>query len=70
MTDIKISNNGFILCPKCGGKTKTKVNKDTRLYHFPLFCPKCKQESIIDVMSDVVSEQQRQIDDERKHYES
>ena len=44
-----IDNRGFIYCPICQGKTKTKVNKDTVLHNFPLFCPKCKQESRIDV---------------------
>ena len=44
-----IDNRGFIYCPICQSKTKTKVNKDTVLRSFPLFCPKCKQESRIDV---------------------
>ena len=44
-----IDKTGLVLCPICNSKTKTKVNKDTKLYHFPLLCPKCKQESRIDV---------------------
>ena len=44
-----IDKTGLVLCPICHSKTKTKVNKDTILHHFPLFCPKCKQESRIDV---------------------
>ena len=44
-----IDKSGLVLCPICHSKTKTKVNKDTKLYHFPLFCPKCKNESRIDV---------------------
>ena len=27
----------------------TKIRKDTELINFPLFCPKCKQESVINV---------------------
>ena len=38
----------WILCPFCGSKTRTKIRKDTVLINFPLFCPKCKQESLIE----------------------
>ena len=38
----------WILCPKCGNKTRLKLRKDTVLTNFPLFCPKCKEESLID----------------------
>lgn len=40
----------WILCPICGGKTRTKIREDTELKKkYPLFCPKCKQETLIDV---------------------
>lgn len=46
---LKINPKGFILCPVCGGKTKTKVIPgETRLVRFPLFCPWCKREIMID----------------------
>lgn len=32
----------WLLCPICGGKTRTRVQEDTLLVHFPLFCPKCR----------------------------
>lgn len=38
----------FILCPICGNKTRDKIRTDTELKNFPLYCPKCKQESLID----------------------
>lgn len=44
----------WILCPICGQKTRSKVRADTVLEHFPLFCPKCKQESLIDVRNNIV----------------
>lgn len=44
-----IDKNGWVLCPICQSKTRIKVNKNTVLINFPLFCPKCKQESKIDV---------------------
>lgn len=40
----------WILCPVCNNKTRTKVRKETVLQNFPLFCPKCKQETIINVI--------------------
>ena len=39
----------WILCPACGSKTRDKMREDTKLENFPLFCPKCKQETIINV---------------------
>ena len=39
----------WILCPICGNKTRTKIRQDTVVENFPLFCPKCKQESLIQV---------------------
>lgn len=37
----------WVMCPKCGKKTHTKLREDTVLNHFPLYCPKCKRESLI-----------------------
>lgn len=45
---MKTSEKGFICCPKCGRPTKTKVLPQTRLTQFPLWCPWCKGEHIID----------------------
>ena len=44
------SDKYWITCPVCGGKTRVKVREDTILLKFPLFCPKCKKETIIDVV--------------------
>lgn len=40
-------NRQWILCPHCHGKTHTMCCPSTELYYFPLYCPKCKKESII-----------------------
>lgn len=37
----------WILCPVCGNKTRDKIREDTILKNYPLYCPKCKQESLI-----------------------
>ena len=38
----------WVLCPVCGNKTRVKIREDTVLLNFPLYCPKCKHESLID----------------------
>ena len=39
----------WVLCPICRAKTRLQLLPETELKAFPLFCPKCKHESIIDV---------------------
>lgn len=36
----------WILCPVCGSKTRNKIREDTVLRNYPLYCPKCRQESM------------------------
>ena len=37
----------WVICPICNNKTRIKIRKDTQLKNFPLYCPKCKKESLI-----------------------
>ncbi len=39
----------WVKCPVCGNKTRNKMREDTVLRQFPLFCPKCKKETLIDI---------------------
>lgn len=39
----------WLFCPVCNSKTRTQIREDTELKNFPLFCPKCKQVTIISV---------------------
>lgn len=39
----------WLLCPVCGNKTRDRLRKDTVLKNYPLYCPKCKQETLINV---------------------
>lgn len=49
------SNDGkWLYCPKCKNKTKTKVYEHTIMKNFPLFCPWCKAESIVNVEKGIV----------------
>lgn len=37
----------WVRCPVCGNKTRLQIREDTELKHFPLYCPKCRQENLI-----------------------
>ena len=45
----------WIICPVCSNKTRLKVREDTELRNFPLYCPKCKQETLINVRQLIMS---------------
>jgi RNA polymerase subunit RPABC4/transcription elongation factor Spt4 len=47
--DNFIEKEEWLLCPVCGNKTRTKLRQDTILINFPLYCPKCKQETFVNV---------------------
>lgn len=48
MRGEKPMNDGhWVLCPICKSKTRLKLREDTELKNFPLFCPKCKHETLI-----------------------
>ncbi len=44
-----MDNAEWILSPVCANKTRLKIREDTVLEKFPLYCPKCKQETVITV---------------------
>ena len=44
----------WIYCPLCGGKTRLRLLQRTVLRDFPLFCPKCKHESIINAKNFII----------------
>lgn len=39
----------WVLCPICGGKTRTKIRPDTEAKNLIVFCPKCKRETVMDI---------------------
>lgn len=45
MTDESVRQE-WVYCSVCGNKTRLRLRKDTVLINFPLFCPKCKKESL------------------------
>lgn len=40
----------WVHCPICNGKTRIKMKEDTVVLNFPLFCPKCKRETLVDIV--------------------
>jgi hypothetical protein len=40
----------WLLCPVCANKSRVKLREDSVLKNFQLYCPKCKQEKIINVI--------------------
>lgn len=38
----------WIFCPVCRNKTRDKIRDDTILKNYPLYCPKCKNEMLIE----------------------
>lgn len=49
------TEEGWVACPICGGKTRTKIRVDTVLEHFPLYCPKCKNETLINLKEEHIT---------------
>lgn len=45
----------WVICPICQNKTRLKIREDTILVNFPLYCPKCKQETLINVLKFKIS---------------
>ena len=43
-------------------KKENKIRVDTELKNFPLYCPKCRQESLIDVKDLQVTVIKREVD--------
>ena len=44
----------WVLCPICGEKTRLQLLRETELKSFPLFCPKCRHEVIIDAKNFII----------------
>ena len=48
-------NMKWVLCPYIGNKTRVQIRGDTELKHFPLYCPKCKTETLIDLKGEHIT---------------
>ena len=41
----------WVRCPVCGSNTRDRIREDTILRNYPLYCPKCKQQTLIEVQN-------------------
>lgn len=42
-----MNRSEWLMCPICKGKTRNKIREDTVLKNYPLYCPKCRNETLI-----------------------
>ncbi len=57
-----IMKTEWVRCPVCHNKTRIKIQEYTELKNFSLYCPKCKQETLIeakDLQITVIKEPER-----------
>ncbi len=47
--DTGAQEQQWLRCPGCGAKTRVKINSDTRIENFPLYCPKCRRITIVTI---------------------
>lgn len=47
--DKFVDLDGWVYCPWCKSKTRTKIHADTMARRWPLYCRKCCHESIVDI---------------------
>jgi len=41
----------WVRCPVCGSKTRDRIREDTILRNYPRYCPKCKQQTLIEAQN-------------------
>lgn len=51
-----ICDDGWVRCPQCGEKTRLKVTLETVIEKLPLFCPKCKKVTKVNVKHNKVTQ--------------
>jgi len=44
-----LQKSKWVCCPICANKTRIRIREDTVLKCFPLYCPKCKQETLVHI---------------------
>ena len=60
--------DGWVLCPNCNSKTRLKVTDKTVIFDLPLFCPKCKHVTNINLKNNIISETQDAVLTRGNHY--
>ena len=60
----------WILCHLCGNKTSNKVREDTVLKNDPLYCPKCRQDTLFEAKNLQATVIKRELEKHGYHVES
>nr|DAG85577.1 MAG TPA: cysteine-rich protein [Caudoviricetes sp.]DAH64112.1 MAG TPA: cysteine-rich protein [Caudoviricetes sp.]DAZ08353.1 MAG TPA: cysteine-rich protein [Caudoviricetes sp.] len=50
--------DGWVYCPICNNKTRTKIRKDTEAKNLPVFCPKCRNTTVMDIYGSEIKRMQ------------
>ncbi len=50
-----MNDSQWLLCPVCQGKTRDRIRADTVLINYPLYCPKCRRETLICVRNAIIT---------------
>jgi hypothetical protein len=50
--------DGWVYCPICSNKTRTKIRKDTEAKNLPVFCPKCRNTIVMDIYGSEIKRMQ------------
>lgn len=50
MHKLDVRKTLWVRCPHCDRKTRIKVYEDTVMLNFPLFCPKCQRETVVNIV--------------------
>lgn len=45
----RVDAEGWVYCPWCEAKTRTRIHPDTVARRWPLYCRKCNHESVVDI---------------------
>lgn len=50
MSNEERNTKQFVFCPNCGALTTIGIYKDTVLINYPLCCPECQTETLINII--------------------
>lgn len=63
-----MSDMEWLRCPIYGNKTRLKILKNAELRNFPSYCPKCRQDTLINIKQQNVSIVRRTKNRWQRHY--
>ena len=49
-----VDESGWIHCPECSCRTRTRIRPETVVRNFPVWCPQCRKEFLVDVEKQII----------------